>query len=39
MEISEAASMSLVTSIFSAILINLAKVNPFQDQFHESGPF
>jgi hypothetical protein len=36
--ISEAASMLLVTSIFSAILIISAKVNPFRDMFHDSGP-
>jgi hypothetical protein len=32
------ACRSLVTSIFLAILIISAKVNPFRDTFHDSGP-
>jgi hypothetical protein len=36
--ISKAASMSLIISIFSAILIISATVNPFRVPFRDSGP-
>jgi hypothetical protein len=38
MAFSEVASMSLVTSIFSAVLIILGTVNPFPVLFGDSGP-
>jgi hypothetical protein len=36
--ISKAASMSLIISIFSAMLIISATVNPFRVPFRDSGP-